>query len=92
MRTASETFGVSGTDIAAAASADANSMPSPVATTRLSNQPPANAFKALLDPSGSAIFWIGLAALLGLVLVHGEARIDTKLGLGVGGRAGRRGK
>lgn len=90
MRTAQETFGASGTDIASAAAADSNSMPSPIATTRVTNQPPANALKALLDPSGSAIFWIGLAALLGLVLVHGEARIDTKLGLGLGGRAGRK--
>lgn len=86
MRTVSETFGVSGPDLAAAAQADSNSMPSPVATTRSQNQPPSNPLKALIDPTGSAIFWIAAAALLGLILVTGELRLDAKLG----GRAGRK--
>lgn len=87
MRTAAETFGSSGADLAAASVVDPQASPSPIATTRVQNQPPTNPFKALLDPSHSAIFWIGLAALLGLVLVTGQFRIDAKLG----GRAGRRG-
>lgn len=86
MRTANETFGISGPDLAAASAADSSSATSPIATTRSRNAPPSNPFKALLDPTGSAIFWIGLAALLGLILVTGQARIDLKLG----GRAGKK--
>lgn len=88
MRTAQETFGLSGPDLAAQQVADPQSNPSPVATTRARNTVPTNPLSALADPTGSAIFWVGLAALLGLFLVHGEASISTKLG--VGGRAGKR--
>jgi len=86
MRTAEETFGVSGVDLAQAARVDASSAPSPVATTRVQNEPPANPLRALIDPHGSAIFWIGLAALLGLVMITGQFRVQAALG----GRAGRR--
>jgi hypothetical protein len=85
MRTLSETFGVSGTDLASEAVIDPQAGPSPIATTRVQNVPPTNPVKALLDPHSSAIFWIALAAILGLVLVTGQVRLDAKLG----GRAGR---
>lgn len=86
MRTLDETFGVSGSDLASQAVVDPQAGPSPVATTRVQNAVPANPLKALTDPHGSAIFWIALAAILGLVLVTGQVRLDAKLG----GRAGRR--
>jgi hypothetical protein len=47
--------------------------------------PPENVIRALLDPHGSAIFWVALAAILGLVLVTGQVRVEAALG----GRAGR---
>ena len=87
MFTAQETFGISGPDLATEQAADPTLRPSPVATTRTQAPPPTNPLKALLDPSGSAIFWIAVAAILGLAMVAGQLSIDTKLGLG--GRAGR---
>lgn len=88
MRTAEETFGISGPDLATEQAADPTLRPSPVTTTRSQAPPPANPLKALLDPTGSAIFWIAIAAVLGLLMVAGQLSIDTKLGLG--GRVGRR--
>ena len=88
MRTSAETFGMSGPDLAAEQQADPNSNPSPIATTRASLAVPSNPLKALIDPQGSAIFWIALAAVFGLLMVHGQAQISGKLGLG--GRAGKR--
>ena len=44
-----------------------------------------SASRGLIDPHGSAIFWIGVAAVLGLVLVSGQLRVEAALG----GRAGR---
>lgn len=86
MRTAAETFGVSGAALASDSVVDPQANASPIATTRVQNEVPASAAKALLDPSGSAIFWIALAAILGLILVTGQVRLDAKLG----GRAGRK--
>lgn len=85
MRTAEETFGISGFGLATEQIVDPQSNPSPVATTRAQNEPPASSIKALLDPSHSAIFWIGLAAILGLVMVTGQFRVQAALG----GRAGK---
>jgi hypothetical protein len=42
--------------------------------------PASNAFAALLDPRGSAIFWIALFAILGLVLVTGQIKVEGALG------------
>ena len=50
--------------------------------------PPANAGQALLDPRGSAIFWVFGAALLGLVMVTGQFAIAAKVA--AGGRAGKK--
>lgn len=85
MRTAEETFGISGSGLAGEQIMDPSGAPSAMATTRVRNDPPLNPVKALLDPSGSAIFWIGLAAVAGLLLVSGQIHLDAKLG----GRAGR---
>ena len=86
MRTAAETFGVSGSALAETQLLDPQVSPYPIATTRVQNEPPSNPFRALLDPTHSAIFWIGLAALLGLIMVTGQFRIQAALG----GRAGKR--
>jgi hypothetical protein len=50
------------------------------------SQPPDSPVHALLDPKGSAIFWIAAAGVLGLVLVTGQLKVEAA----VGGRAGRR--
>lgn len=86
MRTAAETFGISGAELASEAVVDPQASPSPVATTRVQNEPATSPVKALVDPHGSAIFWIALAALLGLVLISGQSRVE----LALGGRVGRR--
>jgi hypothetical protein len=86
VRTAQETFGISGAALAGEISADPQVAAQPYATTRFQNEPPLNPLRALTDPTHSAIFWIGLAALLGLVLVTGQFRVQAALG----GRAGRR--
>jgi hypothetical protein len=86
VKTGSETFGISGWDLAQETAADPQVASQPMATTRAQNEPPLNPIKALLDPSHSAIFWIGLAAILGLVMVTGQFRVQAKLG----GRAGRK--
>jgi hypothetical protein len=87
MRTAQETFGTSGAELAAEQSLDPQSAPSPVATTRVQNAPANGALGGLLDPHGSAIFWVFLASLLGLLLVEGNFRIQTAAGFG--GRVGK---
>jgi hypothetical protein len=89
VKTLADEFGLSGSDLADQAVADPGYMgpgnAGPIATTRVRNAPPDNAIRALLDPSHSAIFWIGVAAILGLVLVTGQVRVEAALG----GRAGR---
>lgn len=86
MKTAAETFGTSGFALAEEGIRDPQTPNPTYATTRAQNEPPDNPFAALVDPSHSAIFWIGLAALLGLVMVTGQFRIQAALG----GRAGRK--
>ena len=51
-------------------------MPSPVTPNV---QPAPNALHALVDPRGSAIFWILAGAILGLVMVQGQLSIAGKL-------------
>lgn len=91
MYTAEQVFGVSGADLAHDFYNDAQTPASPaVATTEQALAPPLNPFHALLDPSHSAIFWVGAAALLGLLLVSGEFKVAAMVG--GGGRVGRRGR
>lgn len=40
---------------------------------------PSEGFHGLLDPKGSPLFWIGLAAVLGLVLVTGQLKVSAAL-------------
>lgn len=40
---------------------------------------PAEGFRGLLDPKGSPLFWIGLAAVLGLVIVTGQLKVSAAL-------------
>jgi hypothetical protein len=84
-----QVFGVSGPDLARLNLADPQTPSSPaIATTEQTVSPPFNSFQALTDPTHSAIFWIGLAALLGLVLVSGSFRVQAMVG--GGSRFGRR--
>jgi hypothetical protein len=50
-----------------------------MATTDATNSPPTNPFRALLDPKGSALFWIALASILGLLLVTGQLKVQAAL-------------
>lgn len=87
MHTAEEIFGPSGRALAASDLADPQTpMHRTFATTDVRDEPPDNPLRALADPQGSAIFWVALAALLGLILVTGELKVQAALG----GRAGRR--
>jgi hypothetical protein len=84
-RTVEDTFGVSSALLAETDIANPSTPTPTVATTRQRNAPPENPLRALVDPHGSAIFWIALAAILGLILVTGQVRVEAALG----GRAGR---
>jgi hypothetical protein len=70
-----DVFGVSPAEIAA----DGDLATVPYATTGEQDQPPMQARRALLDPQGSAIFWVALAAVLGLVLVTGQLKVSAAL-------------
>jgi hypothetical protein len=83
--TAEEMFGVQSAMLAETDVANPTTPTPTMATTRARNVPPENVIRALLDPHGSAIFWVALAAILGLVLVTGQVRVEAALG----GRAGR---
>lgn len=92
MHTMEELFGTSSADVARDTIGDPMVFgvgnAGPVATTDVRDEPPMSALRALTDPHGSAIFWLAAAALLGLVMVTGQFRIQAALG--AGGRAGRR--
>lgn len=68
-------FGVSPGEIVA----DENLTTVPYATTTAQDQPPRQAHLALLDPQGSAIFWVALAAILGLVMITGQLKVSALL-------------
>lgn len=59
-----------------AASSDTPAAPA-IATTDATNSSPDNPLRALLDPRDSALFWIGLAAILGLLLVTGQLKVSA---------------
>jgi hypothetical protein len=40
---------------------------------------PSEGLMGLFDPKGSPLFWIGLAAILGLVLVTGQLKVSAAL-------------
>lgn len=42
-------------------------------------QPDQNPARALIDPKGSAIFWIALFAVLGLAMVTGQLAVSAKV-------------
>lgn len=48
-----------------------------MATTDATNSSPDNPLRALLDPRDSALFWIGLASVLGLLLVTGQLKVQA---------------
>jgi hypothetical protein len=41
--------------------------------------PQQNAARALIDPKGSAIFWVAGAAVLGLAMVSGQLAVSAKV-------------
>lgn len=84
MQTSAEIFGTGGYELAALDAADPQTPPRTIATTDARQAVP-EGIGALLDPKHSAIFWIGAAAILGLVIVTGQFRVEAALG----GRAGR---
>jgi hypothetical protein len=87
VHTLTDLFGISSEELARSDHADPQTAPSrPYATTETQLAAPPKAHQALLDPKGSAIFWIAAAAVLGLVLISGQVRVEAALG----GRAGRR--
>lgn len=53
------------------------SAPTAVASSALKPHP--NAIGALLDPKGSGIFWLALAAILGLAMVTFQLKIGTEI-------------
>lgn len=53
--------------------------PTPAAPASSSVQPASNAAKALVDPKGSAIFWVAAAAVLGLAMVSGQLAVSAKV-------------
>lgn len=79
MRTAAETFGISGPQLAQLDTADPATGPRTIATTDYRTPPPAGA-RSLIDPNG-AMFWIAAAAVLGLILVTGQLHVEAALGL-----------
>lgn len=87
MHTLADVFGPTGAELAASDVADPQVGARTFATTGVRREPPESATRALLNPSHSAIFWIGLAAVLGLVIVSGQVKVEAALG----GSAGRKG-
>lgn len=87
MWTVEDIFGVSSDQLA---EADKRDPTTPLRTySTAENSPdahnvPSNAFAAMLDPRGSAIFWIALFAILGLILVTGQIRVEGAVGSRVG--------
>lgn len=53
--------------------------PTPTAPASSPLQPAPNAARAMVDPRGSAIFWIALAAALGLAMVSGQLAVSAKV-------------
>ena len=88
MQTAEEKFGPLGNPNEMARAHDENPTTSAapaMATTTQTNRPAHSAVGALVDPRGSAIFWVTAAAILGLLLVSGELKVSAALR----GKAGR---
>ncbi len=88
MWTIEDIFGVSSDQLAQADQRDPTTPLRTYATAPNSPtvHPPSNALAALLDPRGSAIFWIALFLILGLLLVTGQIKVDAALGSRVGKR------
>jgi len=79
--TAAELFGTSSAQLAAIDERDPGTPTHrTMASTEHRNEPPRNALRALLDPHGSAIFWVALASVLGLALVTGQVHVEAALG------------
>lgn len=51
--------------------------PTPATPATSTLQPPDSAARALIDPRGSAIFWVAVAAVLGLAMVSGQLKVSA---------------
>lgn len=81
------TFGLNPNALATQSLAHPDTPAAPaIATTEVTMQPANSAARRILDPKGSAAFWIFLAAILGLVMMSGELKVAGALG----GRVGRK--
>jgi hypothetical protein len=78
MRTA---FGVSGQELAVMDAGDPQTPPRTFATSDAVAYGPTEGAGSLLDPHGSALFWVAAAAVLGLILVTGQVRVEAALGM-----------
>ena len=87
MRTFEQTFGIDPIQQAMEwnASPLTSATPPIVTVEEATLQPARSPVSALLDPRGSALFWIALASVLGLLLVSGELKVAAA----VRGRAGK---
>jgi hypothetical protein len=86
----SEIFGPDSDELARADAADPQTPAIRTVTTAVNspgNETPHSALSAITDPKTSAIFWIALAGVLGLVLVTGQVRFEAA----AASRVGRRG-
>lgn len=51
--------------------------PTPAQPATSTLKPPENAARALIDPKGSAIFWVAAFAVLGLAMVSGQLKVSA---------------
>ena len=88
MWTIDDLFGIDSDTLARADAADPTTPLRTYATAENTPtmSPAPNALAAMLDPKGSPIFWIALFAILGLVLVTGQIRVEGAIGSRVGRR------
>jgi hypothetical protein len=80
VQTFEELFGRSPASLALESAASPLTPSAPaMATTEATHSPPDNPLRALLDPRNSAIFWVALAAIIGLVAVTGQLKVSAAL-------------
>ncbi len=80
MHTAEDIFGPLGNPdrMAAANLLDPQTPAAPAMATTEATLQPSPSFRSLVDPH-AAVFWVGLAAVLGLVLVTGHIKVEAAL-------------
>ena len=81
MHTAEEMFGplAEPDRLAAMSLLDPSTPASPAYASTEATLLPSGGIMGLLDPKGSPMFWIAVAAILGLVLVSGQLKVSAAL-------------